>query len=135
MALSAAMDNWRWYISDLEKRYTKAKTNTQLSSINTQQPGECHANITFEDTQDIQVLQDKLSQSLHHLTTNHSIIEQIRNKRNGLVARSEQPDQTFIETLMIEASMEMNRVTSILKRAKGTQALVGTSRSGYVYFD
>lgn len=24
MALSAAMDNWRWYISDLEERYTKA---------------------------------------------------------------------------------------------------------------
>ncbi|OAL45368.1 hypothetical protein IQ07DRAFT_591692 [Pyrenochaeta sp. DS3sAY3a] len=125
MALSATMDNWRWYISDLEKRFTKAKTNAQLTSITPSEPGAYNANITFEDTQDIQVLQDKLSQSLHYLTTNHKIIHHIHEKRTTIFGKEEKEnvDTSFIETLMIEASMESDRVKSILKRAEGTQAL------------
>jgi hypothetical protein len=33
MALSAAMDNWRWYISDLEERYTTAVKCMNLGKI------------------------------------------------------------------------------------------------------
>ncbi|KAF2739367.1 hypothetical protein EJ04DRAFT_549088 [Polyplosphaeria fusca] len=119
MALSASMEKWRWYISELEARVTEGKTNAQLSSMSEKTPSP----LTFGDTQDIQVLQDKLSQSLHYLTTNRVIIKQIHLKREKILGVGKNAEDPFVENLIVQASMHADRVKSILKRCKGAQIL------------
>lgn len=81
------------------------------------------AHLTFGDTQDIQVLQDKLSQSLHYLNTNRLVIHQGRLKRNRIMGKEKRVDDHFVENLIVQASMHADRVKSILKRCKDTQKL------------
>jgi hypothetical protein len=89
--------------------------------------GALHADIRLEDSQDIQVLQDKLYQALLCLTMNRHVIQEIEQKQCKFLSSEEELDHTdryLLGSLATEASMALARLESILKRAEGTQKLV-----------
>jgi hypothetical protein len=83
--------------------------------------------IHFDDTQDIQVLQDQFLQTHHHLTTNRMILQeliQISLFSAGAQTHSENFSGRSIHGLIREAEVQTLRVASILQRVDATLALV-----------
>ena len=89
------------------------------------------AYVRFEDTQDVQVLQDECYQILHCLDLNSTIVqklldladEEVQNKK----CRAEESKE-FLENLATELEIERKRVHSILRRLDATIALVRRHR-------
>jgi len=124
------MENWRWYISELEKRYIVMKSKSQLTRIN--EKGEFAGSMTgvrIEDTQEIQVLQDKCQQMVHVLTLNETVL---RGKVNELASSfplydgQESLEIHSLHSLVSEAGIHVTRVNHLLKRLDGTIALTRT---------
>jgi hypothetical protein len=128
MILSCTMENWRWYITDLEKRYLQMKDKAQLTRMD--EKGEMDgllSNIQFEDTQEIQVLQDKCQQLGHVFDMDRTVLQDMYGRIQTLPVINDALDETesdFISALIAEANIQMGRVNSLLKRLDGTVALV-----------
>lgn len=128
MILSCATENWRWYITDLEKRYLTMKDKAQLTRMDDKgEKGTSTADIRFEDTQEIQVLQDKCQQVAHDFDMDRKIIQDMQSQFAAMHSdAAQEPESDFILALVAEADIQMRRVNSMLKRLDGTIALIRT---------
>jgi hypothetical protein len=144
MILSCAMENWRWYISDLEKRYLdmvryiapcskmKAedlqKDKAQLTRVDEKGGNDTvMTNIQFEDTQEIQVLQDKCQQLAHLFGMDRTILQDMQNRLLTTTRtddRQGRAEADFMSDMVAEANIQMSRINNLLKRLDGTIALV-----------
>jgi hypothetical protein len=85
------------------------------------------SNIQFEDTQEIQVLQDKCQQLGHVFDMDRTVLQDMYGRIQTLPVINDALDETesdFISALIAEANIQMGRVNSLLKRLDGTVALV-----------
>ena len=85
------------------------------------------SNIQFEDTQEIQVLQDKCQQLSHVFDMDRAILQNMHRRIQTLPAINdtlEEAELDLISALIAEADIQMGRVNSLLKRLDGTVALV-----------
>lgn len=85
------------------------------------------SNIQFEDTQEIQVLQDKCQQLGHVFDMDRAILQNMHCRIQKLLAINdtlEEAELDLISALIAEADIQMGRVNSLLKRLDGTVALV-----------
>jgi hypothetical protein len=85
------------------------------------------ADVRFEDTQEIQVVQDKCQQLAHVFHMNRTILHDIETRFATIPSADgtqnlAEPD--FVRSLILESNIQMNRVNSLLKRLDGTIALV-----------
>jgi hypothetical protein len=103
------------------------KTKAQLSGLDDSQSGATNADIRFEESQDIQVLQDKMLQTSHALTVNRYILQEIQPKQRHFLEDQATFDEYFSQSLIIESSMSLNRLETVIKRVEGTLALVRKS--------
>ncbi|KAF2099469.1 hypothetical protein NA57DRAFT_74969 [Rhizodiscina lignyota] len=130
MILSCSMENWRWYISDLEKRYFKMATKAQLTQMDEKgDPILPAANIGIADTQGIQVLQDKCEQLAHALELDCQVLQELQRQFTHLPTGdgSDGPaDLNYLLSLSGEAGVQVKRVDRLLKRLDGTIALTRT---------
>lgn len=85
------------------------------------------ADVRFEDTQEIQVIQDKCQQLFHVFNMNRTILRDMVD-RLGVVpsidTANNVADLDFIKSLILEADIQISRVESLLRRMDGTIALV-----------
>jgi len=87
--------------------------------------GTSTADIRFEDTQDIQVLQDKCQQVAHDFDMDRKVIQDMQSQFAAMHSdAAQEPESDFILALVAEANIQMSRVNSMLKRLDGTIALV-----------
>lgn len=106
------------------------KTKAQLSNV--LEAGEKvpeWTDIRFDDTQDIQVLQDRFLQTHYHLTTNRIVMQELTLAFSSFTPAQRDDDQVqqnqrSLSSLIGEAEMQALRVTSISERVKATLALV-----------
>jgi hypothetical protein len=85
------------------------------------------ADVRFEDTQEIQVVQDKCQQLCHVFNMNRTILQDMEIRFATIPSVSGTQDVAeleFVQSLISESNIQMNRVNSMLKRLDGTIALV-----------
>lgn len=89
------------------------------------------ADVRFEDTQEIQVIQDKCQQLAHVFDVNRTVLKNMELRfatippANGT---QEVDESDFVNSLILESTIQMSRVDSMLKRLDGTIALVCDGR-------
>jgi len=131
MVLSCTMENWKFYITDLESRYLRMKDKAQLTRMD--EKGERDrslAEVRFEDTQEIQFVQDKCQQLAHVFDVNRTVLKnmEIRYATIPPANGTQDVDESdFVHSLILESNIQMNRVSSMLKRLDGTIALIRTT--------
>ncbi|KAF2234856.1 hypothetical protein EV356DRAFT_532406 [Viridothelium virens] len=127
--LSCMMENWRWYISDLEKRYVHMKERAQLARVNgIRWKALPMAEIRFEDIQAIQFLQDKFQELAHVFDMDRRILRDLQNRLGMLTAGEHRKgdDSDLLRALLADSNIQMSRINSMLKRLDATIALVRT---------
>lgn len=85
------------------------------------------ADIQFEDTQEIQVLQDKSQQLAHLFGMDRAILREVQSRLPtiGVISGAQDPLETnFMSSMVTEADIQMSRIDNLLKRLEGTIALV-----------
>ena len=85
------------------------------------------ADLRFEDTQEIQVLQDKCQQLAHLSQMSQMILQSMSSRFEVLCSINSLPDDgepSFTLKLLAEADHQMCKIDNILKRLDGTIALV-----------
>lgn len=85
------------------------------------------ADVRFEDTQEIQVVQDKCQQLAHVFNMNRTILQDMETRFATIPPINGTQDVAeldFVQSLILESNIQMNRVNSMLKRLDGTIALV-----------
>ncbi|KAI9709139.1 MAG: hypothetical protein M1820_003586 [Bogoriella megaspora] len=128
--LSCSMENWKWYISDLEKKYVHIKYKAQLTQIDETGDNELSmADVRFKDTQSIQYLQDKFHQLSHVFQTDRCMLLQVQNwlQMHENASAAPKGDLNAIAALLAVADIQSNRINSLLKRLDGTFALIETT--------
>ena len=83
--------------------------------------------IRFEDTQEIQVLQDKCQQSAHLFGMDRTILQGMQNRLLTTMSNSKRQgcaEADFMSGMVAEANVQMSRVENLLRRLDGTIALV-----------
>ena len=83
--------------------------------------------IQFEDTQEIQVLQDKCHQLAHLFGMDRTILRDMLNRLLTTGAANEshsRAEADFMSAMLAEANIQMSRADNLLKRLDGTIALV-----------
>lgn len=87
------------------------------------------ADVRFEDTQEIQVIQDKCQQLSHVFSMNRTILQDIEQRLNTIPSfdtGNNVADLDFLKSLILDADIQISRIENILKRLHGTIALVCT---------
>jgi Mg2+ and Co2+ transporter CorA len=87
------------------------------------------AEVRFEDTQEIQVLQDKCQQLAHVLDMDRAILENMQSRFSLLPSINDIEEKAEVDSilsLIVEANIQMSRVNSTLQRLNGTIALIRT---------
>jgi len=125
------MENWRWYITDLERRYITMKGKAQLTRMDEKgEPASPTADIRIEDPQEIQVLQDKCNQLAHVLGMDSVVLGEIGNhflSSSPVEEFDESADvQSSLRSLLQEANSHVKRVENLLRRLDGTITLMRT---------
>lgn len=85
--------------------------------------------IQFEDTQEIQVLQDKCQQLAHLFGMDRTILRDMLNRLLTITDANESQNRSeadLMSAMVVEANIQMSRVENLLKRLDGTIALVRT---------
>lgn len=130
MIQSCTMEKWRWYISNLEKKYLDMKDKAQLTWVDEKGANDIvMTDIQFEDTQEIQVLQDKSQQLAHLFGMDRTILRDMLNRLLTTTATNESQSRAeadFMSAMLAEADIQMSRVENLLRRLDGTIALVRT---------
>ena len=83
--------------------------------------------IQFEDTQEIQVLQDKCQQLAHLFGMDRTILRDMQTRlltTTPIDERRGRAEADFMSAMVAEANTQMSRVNNLLKRLDGTIALV-----------
>ncbi|OCK96132.1 uncharacterized protein K441DRAFT_676051 [Cenococcum geophilum 1.58] len=72
LLLSCTALGWRWYVNYLEGQFNDLKTKAHLAAVSEKERQQDNASleIEFSDTQDLQVIQDKLHELSHILEMN-----------------------------------------------------------------
>lgn len=83
--------------------------------------------IHFEDTQDIQVLQDKSLQAAHFLNSDQVVLRNMENTfrllpPEAVYQLSHEPSPLY--NLLVEFDLERKRIENIIQRLNATVALV-----------
>ncbi|MCJ1384885.1 hypothetical protein MMC17_008003 [Xylographa soralifera] len=128
LILSSATSSWRSCITDMEKNYESMSVKAQQSNI--VGPGEKWGFLTdvcYNDSQDIQVLQDDCFKLGHVLEMTLTILQHIQLSWANLDPASVgsiQVQSNPIQTILIDIEMQLRRAKTILKRLGGTLQLV-----------
>jgi hypothetical protein len=116
----------------------KQKNKSQLTRMD--EKGETDvsmADVRFEDTQEIQVVQDKCQQLAHVFDVNRTVLRDMETRiatippTNGTQSVDE---SDFVQSLISESNIQMNRINSMLKRLAGTIALVRDGVQSDLYY-
>ena len=89
--------------------------------------GNDRTDIQFEDTQEIQVLQDKCQQLAHLFGIDRTILQDMLNRlltTNAVEESRIRAEADSMSAVLAEANIQMSRVENLLKRLDGTIALV-----------
>ena len=93
--------------------------------------------IQFEDTQEIQVLQDKCQQLAHLFGMDRTILRDMLDQLLTTTDANEGQNRSeadLMSAMVVEANTQMSRVENLLKRLDGTIALVCDAFSKVVFY-
>ncbi|KAI9678977.1 MAG: hypothetical protein M1822_007403 [Bathelium mastoideum] len=126
------MENWRWYISDLEKKYVQIKAKAHLDRDyrveEVSGTTSSTANLCVKDTQSIQFLQDQSQQLAYALEMDRNVLQNMRTRLDMMPGADTTCEGSVdhISALVADSNIQMGRVDSMLRRLDGTIALIRT---------
>jgi hypothetical protein len=83
------------------------------------------ADVHFDDTQDLQVLQDRSVQLCQFLGMNRHVLHEIRhNKIHFRVDSGQSIDESFLLSLIADSDEQIRRTETVLRRLDDTLGLV-----------
>jgi hypothetical protein len=116
----------------------KQKNKSQLTRMDEKGESDVSmADVRFEDTQEIQVVQDKCQQLAHVFDVNRMVLRDMEARIATIPSThgTQSIDESdFVHSLISESNIQMNRINSMLQRLDGTIALVRDGNHFDLYY-
>lgn len=107
----------------------KQKTKAQLSNIVENEGEESPpTDIHFDDTQDLQVLQDDSIKLCQFLGMNRDVLHKLRQNQAHFSRMPPSEGDSFLTSLISGANEQMRRAETIIRRLDGTLELVSEQK-------
>lgn len=132
LLLSCTALGWRWYVNYLEGQFNDLKTKAHLAAVSEKerQQGNASLEIEFSDTQDLQVIQDKLHELSHILEMNLAAFRGVVNSvpvtdlgENKEPIKAEK-SCSEIEVCTTEIVLQKHRIDTMLHRLQAASGLM-----------
>jgi Mg2+ and Co2+ transporter CorA len=95
-----------------------------------------HTDIHFDDTQELQVLQDRSMQFCQFLTMNRDVLQELCRRQDYFQRVSDEPGVDHVaSSLITTANEQIRRIGTVLQRVDGTLGLVRASPPSHAATD
>ncbi|OCL12990.1 hypothetical protein AOQ84DRAFT_385717 [Glonium stellatum] len=132
LLLSCTTLGWRWHVNYVEGQFNDLKTKAHLAAVSEKerQHNDVSLEIEFSDTQDLQVIQDKLHKLSYILEMNFAAFRgvvssiSVTNSGENKESANLEKSRSEMEVCATETVLQKRRVDMMLHRLQATSGLM-----------